>query len=284
MKEYLAVLALLCLPFPVFALSSEVHITKDGKAVMNGVKVMQLAGQTFFTRLYWGDAFVRLTVKTNSKTIFYRATGEKTNLGEVAVNDILNLEGELEPGGSDLVIVPKTIKNSSVEKEQSILSGKVASLDLGNNKFTLDSKSKGIITVSVDTNTEFTKGNRRIDLGRVKVNDSIIKADGDYDFKTKTLSAKKIVVYVDLNTFKPKVHEGAVESIRGTTLPTDISIKIGKIVYTVYLDDKAEVINKERKKIVLSRFEAGDKIRLYGVIREIDEPVIDAEVIRNMDL
>jgi hypothetical protein len=55
-------------------------------------------------------------------------------------------------------------------------------------------------------------------------------------------------------------------------------------IYTVYLNNNSSVLNKEKKATTLSRFEEGDKVRLYGAIREADELLIDAEVIRNMDL
>ena len=129
-------------PATVLALSSEVSITKDGKAVVSGIKVMQLAGQTLFARLYWGDAFVRLTIKTNGSTKFFRAMGESTNLSEIAVNDILNVEGELESGGNTLVVVTKNVTNVSIEKERVIMSGKVIGVNFVNNNFTIETKDK----------------------------------------------------------------------------------------------------------------------------------------------
>jgi hypothetical protein len=281
---FVFIFTLFFLPTSAFALSSEVHITKDGKVKIEGVKVMQLAGQTIFTRLYWGDAFVRLTVKTGNNTVFYRATGEKTQLSEIAIDDILNLEGELEPGGSALIVIPTIVRNVSVEKEQLTLSGKVTSVDVGSGRFSMNSKSKGAVIVAVGTTTEFIKGSRAIDLSRIKVGDTIKQTSGDFDYKTKTLNARAVNVFVDMNTFKPKTFEGVISSIAGNTLPTSLSIKISGQIYTVYLNNNSSVLNKEKKATTLSRFEEGDKVRLYGAIREADELLIDAEVIRNMDL
>lgn len=278
------ILVIFFLPISADALSSEVHITKDGKVKIEGVKVMQLAGQTLFTRLYWGDAFVRLTVKTGNNTTFYRATGEKTQLSEISIDDILNLEGELEPGGSALIVLPTIVRNVSVDKEQLTLSGKVTSVDVGNSRFVMNSKTKGAVTISVSTTTEFIKGSRTIDLSRIKIGDTIKQTSGDFDYKTKTLSARAVAIFVDMNTFKPKTYEGVISSISATTLPTNLSIKISGQIYTVYLNGSSSVLNKDKKATTLSRFEESDKVRLYGAIREADELLIDAEVIRNMDL
>jgi uncharacterized membrane protein len=283
MKIILATVIFL-LPIQALALSSEVHIYKDGKVSMKGVKVMQLAGPTFFTRLYWGDAFVRLTVKTNSGTVFYRATGEKTTLSEVAVEDILDLEGELEPGGSALVIIPKTVKNTSVVKEQSVLSGKVTSIDINKNSFTLESKSRGEVSVNLLDNSHFIKGNRNIDLNRLKIGDDITKVDGDYDYSNKSIKAQRVVAYVDLKTFEPKVHIGNLTAIGGTNLPTELSVNISGSNYKVNLRKDASMLNKAWGRTSLSRFVVGDTIRIWGAIREVDELIIDAEVVRNLNI
>ncbi len=284
MKKFTLLIVFLLLPIQVFALSSEVHITKDGKAVLNSVKVMQLAGQTIFARIYWGDAFVRITIKTNNNSVFYRATGEKTTLSEISIDDILNLEGELEPGGNQLVIIPKVLRNTSVEKEKSVLKGKVISVDVAKNSFVLNETNRGNVTVLTGTTTEFIKGSRSIDLARLKVGDIITQTSGDYDYKTKSLAALAVIVYVDLYTFKPKIHEGIINSINGSVLPTDLSIRILNTNYTVFLNKNSSIINKDRKPVTLSRFEVGDRVRIYGAIREVDEPFLDAEVLRNTDL
>src|SRR3989338_4115549 len=98
--------------------NSEVHITKDGRASITSAKVMQLAGSTFFTRLYWGESYIRFLIKTNNNTKFFRGTGEATTLSEVSVGDILDVSGVLESGSESLVLVAATVKNSSVQKQQ----------------------------------------------------------------------------------------------------------------------------------------------------------------------
>jgi hypothetical protein len=52
----------------------------------------------------------------------------------------------------------------------------------------------------------------------------------------------------------------------------------------VNLSDKTLIMSANRNSALLNRFVAGDTIRLYGTREEIDDPVIDAEVVRNTNL
>jgi hypothetical protein len=270
-------------PFLVSA-GSEVSINKEGLATITATKVMQVAGNTLFMRMYWGDAFVRFTVKTGSNTKFTRATGESTTIKEVKEGDILDVSGELESGSNTLTLVAKSVRNSSVEKLQSSLSGKVVSVDLQNSKFSLDTKTNGVVSVLVATTTVFNKGTRTIDLARVKSGDTVTRVTGDYDIPTKVISARTVLVYIDPNTFKPKNFEGKIIEIGGTTLPTYIKAKVGEIEYTVQLNEKTSVMRQNKASVSLTRFEEGDTVRFYGQIQEVDLPIIDASIIRNMSL
>lgn len=263
---------------------SVVNITKEGVASFTEAKVMQLAGGTIYARLYWGDAYVRFTIKTTNKTKFYRGTGELTTLSEIGEGNSLDVSGELESGGNTLTLIASSVKNSSVQKQQTVATGKVTSIDLGARKFTLDSKKLGLITINVKPETVFSKGNRTLDLEHVKVGDSVTRASGDYDLSAKILSADSVVTYLDLNQFKPKNYEGTLQSVGGTTLPTNVRVMIGGTSYTVNLRDKASVLNKSRSSVSLNRFMAGDQVRIYGSMVEVDEPIIDAEILRNMSL
>jgi hypothetical protein len=122
---FLTVISLFLIPSYSLALNTEVNITSDGTATISGAKVMQLAGSTFFMRMYWGEAYVRFIIKTNSKTKILRGTGEATTIGEVKEGDWLDVKGMLESGSDSLNIVATSIKNSSVQKKQSSFSGKV---------------------------------------------------------------------------------------------------------------------------------------------------------------
>src|SRR5690242_13109625 len=103
MKRILTALSVVAffftLPGSVSAFSgSEVHITNDGVASVSSARVMQIIGNTFFTRLYWGNSYVRLTVKTGDTTKFFRGTGEQTTIQEIKEGDLLDISGELESG------------------------------------------------------------------------------------------------------------------------------------------------------------------------------------------
>ncbi len=276
---------LLLTPFTTAALAgSEVHITRDGVALVTGVKVMQIAGTTLYTRLYWGDAYVRLLVKTNSSTKFYRGTGEVTKLSEVSVGNMLDMTGQLESGSENLVLIATTVKNSSVQKQQATLSGRVVSVDLSGKIFVINSSKYGLVTVNTSSKTQFTKGNRALDLDHVKIGDTITKTTGDYDLTAKTLVAMSVVTYVDMNLYKPQNFQGVLQAISGTSVPASLQVGIGGISYKVNVTVDTAITNKNKTAVLLSRFVPGDTIRLYGTVREIDELVIDAEIVRNMSL
>jgi hypothetical protein len=266
--------------FTYAALGSEVNITKDGAANVSSVKVMQIFGSTLATRLYWGDAFVRLTVKTSNKTGFFRGTGETTTIKEIAEGDFLDVTGMLEPGSSALTIIASSVKNSSVQKKQTTFSGKVVSVDLVNRRFGLDVLKVGTVTVNISTTTQFVKGNRILDLEHVKVGDTITKTSGDYDLNTKTLVAQSVLTYVDLTYYSAQNFEGKLESVSATS----IKVLFNGVSYTVNMTNKTVLLNKNRNAVLLSRFVVGDTIRIFGAIQEIDEPVINAEIIRNTSL
>ena len=282
-----AVILVLFVFFPLATASafsgSEVHITKNGVTSVSAAKVMQIAGSTFFARLYWGSAFLRFTISTGNNTKFFRATNEPTILSEIKEGDLLDVSGELQSGGDTIVLVASVVKNSSVNKKQIVFSGYVINLDLIKRTFSMEMPS-GAITVLTGTTTQFLKGSRTLDLEHVVVGDKIQKVSGDYDLNTKTLIAQSVTTYVDMNYYKPQNFEGVLKSVSGTTPPASIVVTIGKIDYTVNLTLKTSIISKNRSSTVLNRFVVGDRVRIYGVIREVDSPIIDAEIIRNMNL
>lgn len=271
-------------PMATYALSSEIHVTKDGKASVTSAKVMQSAGNTFFARLYWGDAFVRMTIKTNSSTKFIRATGEATTIAEIKDGDLLDVSGELESQSDTLTLVAASIKNSSVQKEQSVISGTVTALNPSTRQFTLNNKERGFVTVNISTSTIFLKGSRTLDFDHVHIGDRITKTSGDYDIPTRTLAANSVATYVDQALYKPRLFVGKLieaPTSAGTTL---LKITISEIPFTVYLGSTTTIMRNNKSTTTLERFIKGDAIRLYGTRRELDDPIIDVEVIRNTNL
>ncbi len=286
MKINKFILGLLFVAVPVISSAfsgSEVHITKDGLATITDTKVMQIAGGTLFTRMYWGDSYVRLTVKTDQNTKFYRGTGEVTTLAEVSVGDMLDVTGQLT-GGDVLTLVTSTVKNSSVQKKQTVFSGKVQGVDVASKSFILNDKKIGTITVLSTTTTRFVKGNRTLDLAHVNVGDTITKVAGDYNINTRTLVADSVLTYVDLNMYKPRNFQGSLKEMVVNNVPGSIKMLIEGKVYTINITENTSVLNTARSKVSLNRFETEDTVRVYGAIREVDEPIIDAEVVRNISL
>lgn len=282
----ITVFAFAIIPNFAFAFSSEIHVTKDGQATMSNAKVVQIAGSTIFARLYWGDAFIRFTIKTNSKTTFLRATGEATTIAEIKEGDILDTIGELETGSNTLNLVATSIKNASVQKEQSTLSGTVTNVNLSARQFTLDTKDRGEVTVTTGVTTPYKKGSRTLDIGSLRIGDYVSKTFGDYDYATKTLVAEEVTIYIDMSIFKPQNFAGKL--LEDPTILNDgsatLKILLGNTAYIANLPSDAIVMRSNRNLATLQRFIGGDSIRVYGVIQEIDDPVIDVEVIRNMSL
>lgn len=266
------------------ALSSEIHVTKDGKANISSAKVMQIVTNTFFTRLYWGDAFARFTVRANAGTKFFRATGEQTTIAEIKEGDILDVAGELEPQSSVLTINATSIKNASVQKEQTEMSGTITAIDLTVRQFTLNDKKRGVVTVNTATSTQFVKGTRTLDLEHLRAGDRVTKISGDYDIPSKTLVANFVKTFIDLNQFKPQLFIGKLLETPISPEVPSVKISIKKTSYTVFLSSKTLVMRNDKSTTTLQRFVAGDIIRLYGTMREVDEPIIDAEVIKNTNL
>lgn len=285
-KKFLMILVafLTLAPIPTFALSSEIYVTKDGKASVSSAKVMQQAGSTFFARLYWGDAFIRFTIKTNSSTKFMRAGGEATTITEIKEGDLLDVSGELQPQSDTLTINASSIKNSSVQKEQANLSGTVTALNHSVKQFTLNNKERGFVTVKVATSTQFIKGNRTLDLEHIRIGDRITKASGDYDIPSRTLVASLVTTFVDPALYKPRLLIGKLAEAPTTENNSSLKVVISEVPFTVFLNSTTTIMRNNRSTTTLERFIKGDTIRIYGTRREIDAPIIDAEVIRNINL
>lgn len=265
-------------------LRTEVSIDKEGKVVINGAKIFQFAGGTMYTRLIWGNSFVRLIVKTNSKTEIVRKFGEPITVKDMKVGDYIYITGELESGSDSLAINANLIKNISDTNEQNAMSGKVVSLATTTEAFSMEAGSRGTILVKVSPETSITLGSRKVDFGHIKTGDRILSVNGVYNHTSKIMDAKAVTVFIDMNIFKPRNFEGVLKSVTSTSLPAVLVVRAEGKDYKVKLGEKSLVWNKAKKSALLSRFLVGDSVRFYGYIEESDEPVITAEIIRNLSL
>lgn len=282
-KKLIILVALLFVPFAFTQAASEIHVTKDGKALISSAKVTQIAGNTLFTRLYWGDSFIRLTIKTGNTTAFSRATGEATTIAEIKEGDFLDASGELAGQSETLTLIATSIKNSSVQKERTVTFGTVTGINLSAHQFTLQTKKLGAITVNVASSTKVFKGSRTLDLEHLRVGNIITKASGDYDLPTKTLAAESFTIYIDPLFYKPRLFKGVLSEAPSSG-STSLLIRIDDIPFTVFLSGTTTVMRTDKSTTTIERFLKGDSIRLYGTRREVDEPIIDVEAIRNMNL
>ncbi len=267
--------------------ASQIYVDRDGHAIIGGVKVTQVAGVTYFSRLIWGESFIRLTVKTNSKTKFANKFGEPISVKEIKEGDILVVEGELESAAQTMTIIPKVVRNISNQTENNEFSGTVSNIRLDSDTFTLTTKSKGPITISVNngTTTEIKKGSRIINLSSLRNGDKVTKVDGVLNHATNQMIAKNILVYVDMKTFKERNFQGTIKEISEATLPLNFTATIGGVDYLVKLNEKTTILNNLKNNAKLSRFEVGDRVRFYGAIEESDSLIVGkVEVLRNLDL
>ncbi|MFA6535894.1 MAG: hypothetical protein WCT25_00510 [Candidatus Paceibacterota bacterium] len=261
-----------------------ISIDAAGSIKLGGVKVVQVAGTTFYARTTWGNSFIRYIIKTDSDTVFTRHFGGPAVVGEVVADHFLNLEGYLDASSDTISIKAKTIQNLSLNDEKSAFSGKVKSLNLANSQFTLTDKTKGDITVALGSDTSIIRNGRVIDRSILKVGDTITKADGTYDIPKKILTAKNLEVYLNRSMFWPKNFQGVLRRLDSTTLPTQATIAIAGTDYTVKLPTDILILDNKKNKTKLGRYLEGDTVRVYGAIQEDDFSLIIAEVIRNIDL
>lgn len=264
----------------------ELHISDEGKVVIHGARVDQIAGNTFYTKLYWGQAFLRLLVRTDGNTKITKKFGEPINYAQISVGDYLTIEGEFYSGSSTLDVLAKNIKNWSQQTQEDQYSGTITARGSAENTFTFVTSQRGTITLAFSTTTTayITKGNLVINPAQLKVGDRVLSASGTYDHMSKTLNARSAKIHQDMSVFKPQNYEGTIKSVDGMTLPTTMIVRVGSKDYTVVLSGGTEVLNKNRGRVSLQRFIAGDRVRFYGTLRESDQGMIDAELVRNISL
>lgn len=289
MRYTYAALVFGALIVPAFALAapaSEIHINQDGKLTAKNVVVMQKSenGSTFFSRVAWGDIFLRLTVLAAPNGTAAKITknnGGAATYADVQVGDTLNVEGTLSPGADTLLISATSVRDLSLNVESKNISGTIKTLNVALNTFTLTDKKLGSITVVAPYNIQ--KGARIVSPGELSVGDKILSASGSYDYATKTFTADSMEVYQDKAVFKAQNFQGTLKSLSGTTLPVTAAVTVGKNEYTVYLSAPAQVMSKNKAATTLQRYTVGDTVRFYGSIRQTNPQEIDADSIRNLN-
>ncbi len=264
-------------------LNSEMSIDQDGKVSLKNAKVTQLIGNTIFVRLLWGESFVRMTVKTDNKTSIAKKYGEVSSISEIKVGDRLNIDGGLEPALDSLTLKATSVKNVSDEREQNNFSGVILGTK-GNGRYDFRLTDGRNIILEINNSTNLVKGTRKITFYEIRNGDTIEGAEGVFDHSSQILKANKARVYVDMSIFQPKNFQGKLKSISGISLPTNLTVEIGGINYTIKMPADCWIWNTKREFTQLSRFVVGDTIRIWGSIPEDDLTLINAEIVRNISL
>lgn len=258
------------------------HIDKDGNISVHQAKVMQVAGTSFYTRYYVGLAFIRMLVKTDSNTKVYRRFGDEIDLNQIAVGDMLNIEGQIESGADSLSVVASKLTDFSNQKQISDFKGVIVGTGPVAGSFILFTKID-TVTIHTSTTTQIKKGSRIIPPALVQNGDMVVNTAGTYDHATKILDANVVVIYIDKNIFLPRNFEGVLKTVSPNNASALTITTEGKD-YSVMLSGNTAVLNKRRKPVSIKRYLEGDTVRIYGAIREAEEPIIDAEILRNTSL
>lgn len=259
------------------------HIDQDGNIKVQQAKIMQVSGNSFYARYYVGLAFIRILIKTDKATEVRRRFGDRILINQIEVGDIVNLEGKIENGADGLSVVASKLVNFSNQKEISSFKGTITSRGSHGGSFTLMTDNQTVIQINTGTTTQIRKGNRIITPELVRNGDRVTDTVGTFDHTSKNLEANVVVIYTDMNVYRPRNFEGTLKTITHGN-PITFVLNIGGQNYTVILQNNAEILNKARKSVSIKRYLESDTVRVYGAIREAEEPIIDVEVVRNVSL
>ncbi len=262
--------------------TQDLHIDKDGNISVRQVKVIQIAGTSFYVRYYVGLAFLRILLKTDTNTKTFRRFGDEIALDQIAAGDTLNIEGKIESGADSLSVISSKITDFSNQKEITSFKGTIAGMGSTTESFILRTRNDEL-TIQTGSATQIRKGSRTINPDLVRNGDTVTDVVGTYDHTTKTIDANVVVIYIDKNIFVPRNFEGALKSISSENPPT-LNVNTENKDYKVVLTGNTPILNKARKSISIKRYLEGDTIRIYGAIREAEEPIIDAQIVRNISL
>ncbi len=292
-------LSFLLFPLAVFALGQgdytpesvgagapELHINANGTMSVRSARVDQIAGTTLYLILKWGQMPMHFTMKTDEKTNVVKRYGGVASVGQIKIGDYIDADGDFFVGSDFFGLTAKTLKDWSQTEEAETFSGKI--IEMNASVFVLETPRKNIIVESA-TSTVIRKGSVTIPWSRLAKGDTIVLADGVYDYAKNTLSASQLIVFQSKADFTPKNFEGKLTRIESTSLPTTLVVTVGGVEYSVYLTSSTQILTKNKKPALLGRFVVGDTLRFYGAVKESDKTLADqlvvpAEIVRNLSL
>jgi len=259
------------------------HIDKDGNIQISQSKVMQVSGTTFYVRYYVGLAYIRLLVKTTPGTKVYRRYGDEIAMNRIVAGDTINIEGKIENGADSLSLIADKLTDFSDQTEITGFRGNIASVDPSGQSIILSAINQGQITVALSSTTQIKKGSRIITADLIHPGDRITDTVGTFDHGTQTLSATVIVIYTNMKIYAERNFQGTLKAISGGS-PQTLTVTTEGKDYSVVLPANTAILNNKRKNVSLQRFVVGDTVRVYGNIREAEDPIIDAQIVRNISL
>ena len=92
-----------------------------------------------------------------------------------------------------------------------------------------------------------------------------------------------VVVYIDPTIFLPRNFQGILQAVSGDNPPV-LTVNTEGKNYSVMLTSSTQILNNARNSVSLKRYLVGDTVRLYGAIRQAEDPIIDAQIVRDIDL
>jgi len=263
--------------------TQDFHIDRDGNIKVQQAKIMQVSGTSFYARYYVGMAFIRILIKTDKTTEVRRRFGDRILISQIETGDIINLEGKIENGADSLSVVASKLVNFSNQKEISSFKGTIISKGTKDGSFTLLTNDRGTIQINTGTTTQIRKGSRIITPDLIRNGDMVTDTVGTFDHASKNLDTNVVVIYADMGIYQPRNFEGTLKTITSGN-PTTLVLNTEGKDYTITISDKTEILNKARKSVSIKRYLEGDTVRVYGAIREAEEPIIDIELVRNISL
>lgn len=275
-------------PAAVGAGKPEVHIRPDSTMTVRSAKVDQMVGTTLFLTTRWGQMPMRWTMKTDRETHVVKRYGGTSTVSQIKIGDYLDAEGDFFVGSDFFGLTAKRVKDWSLQEESETFSGTLVEVN-PDTTITLRTPLGKTILVRAATSTIIRKGTVVIPWSRIMRGDTIPLADGVYNYASNTLTASQIVVFQPNAPFAARNYEGVLKRIDAPRLPTALAVTIDGVDYTVRISERTAVLKKNRAPAELARFVSGDTVRFYGALREEektlrDEYVVDAEVVRNLNL
>ncbi len=262
----------------------ELSIKENGTITVQGLRVEQLAGKSFYTKMMWGDAPMRMTVRTNDKTKFTKKNDQAIAIGNVSVGDYITVVGDFIPGSSSLDVQATTIKDWSIQTESAKYSGSISGVNEEGVKYTLNLSSGEQINLRLNGTSTITRGNIRVGINELLSGVKVLSAEGIFNQRDKTLAATALKLYQDMSLFDIKTFEGTITVISPKDSPATMNVAVDGKNYKVQFGAQSKILTTARTPISLERYLVGDKVRFSGYIQELDHSLVKATVARNMNL